>query len=130
MGPAVSVGPIFWLALGLYLEPITAESASFSIASVANVLVLPVAGLLVDRFGPLQIIFIGMTLLCAMHAAFSLVHAYVEFIALACVVAMAGCLASYPASLALPSRWFDKHLGLALALPHPESGSAVRSFLT
>ena len=50
----------FWLVLGLYLRPMTAEfglsrtdfAAVFSSASIANALMLPVAGYLVDCFGP------------------------------------------------------------------------------
>ena len=124
IGMAVSVGPIFWLVLGLYLKPMTAEfgwsrtdfAVVFSSASVANALMLPVAGYLVDRYGPRRVILAGMTSLCLAVAGMSLVHSYPALIALACVVAVTGCTASYPAYLALPPQWFDKRLGLSLAI--------------
>jgi MFS family permease len=124
IGLAVSVGPFFWLALGLYLKPMTTEfgwtrsefALSFSIASVVNALMLPVAGYLVDRFGAPKIILLGIVTGTLSYAGFSLVSSYWSFLLAACVVAGTGCLASYPSYLALLPGWFNRRLGLSFAL--------------
>jgi MFS family permease len=121
---AVSVGAIFWLAFGLYLKPMVAEfgwsrtefASVYSIATIANVVMFPVAGWLVDRFGPTLVILVGIVSLSASYASLSLVSSYATFVALAVAVAATGSLATYPSYLALPPRWFDRHLGIALAV--------------
>lgn len=124
IGLAVCVGPIFWLALGLYLKPITAEfhwtrtefAFVFSLASFANGLMHPIAGYFVDRFGAPRVILVGVIGLFASYAGLSVVQSFTQFASLACLVAVAGAIASYPAYLSVPLRWFDRNLGLAMAL--------------
>jgi MFS family permease len=124
IGLAVSVGPFFWLALGLYLKPMTTEfgwtrsefALSFSLASIVNALMLPVAGYLVDRFGASKIILLGIVTGTLSYAGFSLVNSYWSFLLIACLVAGTGCIASYPAYLALLPGWFNRRLGLSFAL--------------
>lgn len=136
IGMAVSLGPIFFQSLGLYLRPMTEEygwsrtefSAVFSIAGFASIFGLSVAGYLVDRFGPPRIILIGFTLLCASYASLSLVNSYPVFVALVCVVAITGSLATYPSYQGLLPRWFDKNLGLSLAVSSSGIGVGTALF--
>lgn len=136
IGMAVSLGPIFFQSLGLYLRPMTEEfgwsrtefAAVFSIAGFASIFGLSIAGYLVDRFGPPRIILIGFTLLCASYASFSLVNSYSVFVALACFVAITGSFATYPSYQGLLPRWFDKNLGLSLAIASSGIGVGTALF--
>jgi nitrate/nitrite transporter NarK len=100
-------------------------------ASLANIIILPIAGYLVDRFGPRWIIATGAVLGCASYAALSLANSYSQLIALIMIAVAAGNLASYPAFMSLAQRWFDKRLGFALAITSTglAVGVAIFSFV-
>jgi nitrate/nitrite transporter NarK len=120
----LSTSAILLVPLGLFLKPITAEfgwsrtefSIILAIAALANALILPVAGYLVDRFKAPRVIAVGTVLGCCGYAALSLAHSYAGLITIMVFVVVTGNLAGYPAFLGLTQRWFDKHLGLALAI--------------
>ena len=136
LGLAVSFGPYFWLSVGLFLKPMTAEfgwsrtqfSAMYSLASVMNVLMLPVCGYIVDRFGPVRAIFVGTVLGALAYASFSLVHSYQSFLIIACIVGGVGTIASYSSYLALVPKWFDRNLGIALAIAACGIGVGASTF--
>ena len=125
--------------LGLFLKSMTAEfgwsrttfSSVVALASLANIIILPIAGFLVDRFGPRRIIAIGAVLGCATYAALSLANTYAELIVLIMMAVAAGNLASYPAFMSLAQRWFDQRLGFALAITSTglAVGVAIFSFV-
>jgi nitrate/nitrite transporter NarK len=109
----------------------TAFSGVVAMASLANMIILPIAGYLVDRFGPRRIIAVGTVLGCASYAALSLASSYAEMIVLIMIAVVAGNLASYPAFMSLAQRWFDKRLGFALAVTSTglAVGVAIFSFV-
>lgn len=129
--PAILMQP-----LGLFLKSMTAEfgwsrtefSGVLAMASLANAIILPIAGYLVDRFGPRRIIAIGIVLGCASYAALSLASSYTELVLLMVLAVTAGNLASYPAFMSLAQRWFDKRLGFALAITSTGLAVGVASF--
>jgi MFS family permease len=133
IGMSVSTPAILLLPIGLFLKSLTAEfgwsrtefSAIVSIALLFNAMVLPVAGYLVDRFGPQRIIAIGTALGCSSYAALSVAHSYAEFVAFVVLAVIFGNLASYPAFMGLAQRWFDKRLGLALAITSTGQAAGV-----
>ena len=135
-GMALATPAILMQPLGLFLKSMTAEfgwsrtefSGVVAMASLANAIVLPIAGYLVDRFGPRRIIAIGTVLGCASYAALSLANSYGELIALIMLAVVAGNLASYPAFMSLAQRWFDRQLGLALAVTSTGLAVGVAGF--
>ena len=139
IGMSLSTPAILMQPLGLFLKSMTAEfgwsrttfSTVVAMASLANIIILPIAGYLVDRFGPRRIIAIGAVLGCATYAALSLANSYAELIVLIMVAVAAGNLASYPAFMSLAQRWFDKRLGFALAITSTglAVGVAIFSFV-
>ena len=139
IGMGVSTPAILLLPLGLFLKSLTAEfgwsrtqfSAIISTALLFNALVMPLAGYLVDRFGPRRVIAVGTVLGCASYAALSVAHSYGAFMGIMASSVILGSLASYPAFMGLAQRWFDKRLGLALALTSTgqAAGVALFSFL-
>lgn len=124
IGMGVATPAILMLPMGLFLKSMTAEfgwtrtefASVIAIAALCNALVMPVAGYLVDRFGARPVIAVGTVLGCSSYAALSLARSYGEFVAILVVSVTMGNLASYPAFMALAQRWFDKHLGFALAI--------------
>ncbi len=124
IGLSVATSAVMMIPLGLYLKPMTAEfgwsrtqfSTALGVSAVCNALALPLAGFLVDRFGPPRIIAIGVVLGMGGYAALSQVSSFPIFVLLTCLAVMGGSLAGYPAYLGLVQRWFDKRLGMALAI--------------
>ncbi len=124
IGLAVSTPAILMIPLGLFLKPMTAEfgwsRTQFSVvvaaAGVCTAIMMPLAGFLVDRFGPRRIILIGVVLGTSFYAGLSQVTSFPLFVGLACLAVSSGSLAGYPAYLGLVERWFDRRLGLALAI--------------
>ena len=139
IGMALSTPAILMQPLGLFLKSMTAEfgwsrttfSTVVAMASLANIIILPIAGYLVDRFGPRRIIIVGVMLGSASYAAISLAHSYAELVGLIMIAVAAGNLASYPAFMSLAQRWFDKRLGFALAVTSTglAVGVAIFSFV-
>lgn len=124
IGMGVAMPAILLVPMGLFLKSMTAEfgwsrtvfSSVTSTMSLFGAISLPIAGLLVDRYGARPIIAIGTVLGCAAYAALSMVHGYAAFVVVTGLAVMGGNLASYPAFMSLAQRWFDKRLGLALAI--------------
>ena len=139
IGMSLSTPAILMQPLGLFLKSMTAEfgwsrtafSGVVAMASLANMIILPIAGYLIDRFGPRRIITIGTVLGCASYAALSLASSYAQLIALIMIAVAAGNLASYPAFMSLAQRWFDERLGFALAVTSTglAVGVAIFSFV-
>jgi nitrate/nitrite transporter NarK len=139
IGMALSTPAILMQPLGLFLKSMTAEfgwsrttfSSVVAMASLANIIILPIAGYLVDRFGPRRIIAVGAVMGCVSYAAISQANSYAALIALIMIAVATGNLASYPAFMSLAQRWFDKRLGFALAITSTglAVGVAIFSFL-
>ena len=139
IGMGVAMPAILLVPLGLFLKPLVAEfggtrtdfSVILSAAGLANAVSLPFAGYLVDRFGSRRTIAVGTVLGCGAYASLSIAGSYGAFIALTVLAVLMGNLASYPAFMSLAQRWFDRRLGLALALTSTglAIGVAVFSYL-
>lgn len=136
IGMAVATPALLLQPMGLFVKPVTAEfgwsrtefSAILSAAALCNALVLPLAGYLVDRLGAPLMIGIGVTLGSASYAALSLAHSYTAFLLLVAASVVTGNMASYPAYMGLVQRWFDRRLGLALAVTSTGIGVGVAGF--
>jgi nitrate/nitrite transporter NarK len=136
---ALSTPAILMQPLGLFLKTMTAEfgwsrttfSSVVAMAAVANIVILPIAGYLVDRFGPRRIIALGVVFGAASYAALSQANSYAGLVGLVMLAVAAGNLASYPAFMSLAQRWFDARLGFALAITSTglAVGTAVFSFV-
>lgn len=136
VGMAVATPALLLQPMGLFVKPVTADfgwtrtqfSVVLSVAALCNALVLPLAGYLVDRFGAPLMIALGVALGSGSYAALSLAHSYGVFIALIVLTVVTGNLASYPAYMGLVQRWFDRRLGLALAVTSTGIAVGVAGF--
>ncbi|WP_375381826.1 MFS transporter [uncultured Sphingomonas sp.] len=136
IGMGVSISATLAFPFGLYLEAMTREfgwsrtqfAATLSFVSLGNIAMLPVAGYAVDRIGPTRSILIGLLAGCLSCAAIALVRSYPAFIVVSCVASMSGSLALYPAYFAIVRGWFDRNLGLALAVASAGVAVGVAGF--
>ena len=136
IGLSVAVSASVMQPMGLYLKSMTVEfgwsrtefSLIISSATVCTAISMPIAGYLVDRFGAPRTIAIGTVLSGAGCAALSLATSFSGFVAILAVTVFAGSLAGYPAFMSLAQRWFDKHLGLALAVASTGMAAGVGAF--
>ena len=124
IGMAVATPAALMQPLALFVKPVTGEfgwsrtqfATLISVAALLNALILPLAGGLVDRFGARPIAAIGTVFGGVAYMALSQATSYGTFLAILAAAVLAGNLASYPAYMGLAQRWFDKRLGLALAI--------------
>ena len=136
IGMSVATPAILLQPMGLFLKPVTVEfgwsrtefSVILSVAALFNALIMPVAGYLVDRFGARRTAAVGTTLGCCTYAMLSSASSYSGFITLTALTVTTGNLASYPAFMGLAQRWFDKRLGLALAITSTGLAVGVAGF--
>ena len=89
---------------------------------------MPIAGYLIERLGPPATIAIGTVFWSAAYAALSLGHSYAGVVAIMVLAVLLGNLASFPAFMDLTQRWFDKRLGLALAITSTGQATGVGVF--
>ena len=124
IGMGVAMPAILLVPMGLFLKSVTTEfgwsrtvfSSLTATTSLFNAISLPIAGYLVDRFGARRMIAVGTVFGCGSYAALSVAHGYAGLVGFMAAAVMLGNLASYPAFMSLAQRWFDKRLGLALAI--------------
>jgi MFS family permease len=130
-----------FIPFGIYLKPMAAEfgwtrtefSLGFSIAALVGALLTPLGGWWIDRQGSRRVVTIGSIALPIVMALFSSLPAsYALYLGL-CVVLGAVAAVSAPSTvLTIPPQWFERNLGLSLALAGVGFGvgAAVMPYLT
>jgi MFS family permease len=119
--------PVFFVAL---LEEFGwsrgATAGAFSLSSVVQGLLSPVAGLLVDRLGPRRVILAGTFLLGGGCLLSSRIASLPSLYLMTGVVAAAGvCAVGWVPSGALIARWFPDRQGSAMGLAFSGMGMGV-----
>ncbi|HXW56306.1 MAG TPA: MFS transporter [Candidatus Cybelea sp.] len=125
LGVMAGFGSLFVYTFSVFVKPLAAEfgwsreavSSGFAIAAVTLGGVSPLLGRWIDRFGPRRIILACMTVFGCAIASLSLLHASVWQFYLTCfVLGLVGNGAAHLAYSRSISTWFQRRLGLALAL--------------
>src|SRR5215831_8817078 len=124
LGLFVSYGPLVVYSFGVFLKPIDGElgwgrsrvSLALSLSLAAMALGSPVAGRLLDRFGPRKVILPGALIFGLALMSFPFVRPPVLFYAPFILSGLAGSTTGMVAYLSVVSRWFDRRRGLALGL--------------
>jgi MFS family permease len=124
-GMALSVAPIAILSLGLFMKPLSAEfgwdrgdiSLAITLAALSLSLSMPIAGRMVDRFGPRHVLYPSILLLGVVVASLyfltdSILHLYLCFIG----IGIAGSGTGGVAYAKVVTNWFNRRRGLALGM--------------
>jgi MFS family permease len=119
--------PIFFVAL---LEEFGwsrgATAAAFSIASIAQGILSPVVGMLVDRLGPRRVMLGGAAVLGAACVLSSRIQSLWSLYLIVGVLAAAGaCAVSWVPTGALLARWFTERRGSVMGLAFSGMGAGV-----
>ena len=124
-GMALSIAPIAILSLGLFMKPLAAEfgwergdiSLAITLAALSLSFAMPVAGRLVDRFGPRRVLYPSILILGCLVASLyflteSILHLYISFIC----IGIAGSGTGGVAYAKVVTNWFNRRRGLALGM--------------
>jgi MFS family permease len=125
LGVMAGFGSLFVYTFSVFVKPLAAQfgwsreaiSSGFAIAAVTLGAVSPLLGRWIDRFGPRRIILPCMTVYGCAIASLSLLHSSVWQFYLTCfVLGLVGNGAAHLAYSRSISTWFQRRLGVALAL--------------
>ena len=125
LGVMAGFGSLFVYTFSVFVKPLAAEfgwsreaiSGGFAIAAVTMGVVSPFLGTWIDRLGPRRIILACMTVYVCSIASLSLLHAGIWQFYLTCfVLGVVGNGAAHLAYARSISTWFQRRLGVALAL--------------
>jgi len=120
----VSVGPSFIVSFGIYMVPMTRAlgwsrtqfSFLFFLTSTSIGAMALFGGHIIKRYGTRKLIWIAIVGVPAMYASYGLVHSYLVATAIAVGAGLVGMYSGYVLLFAVLTRWFDRHLGLAVGV--------------
>lgn len=125
IGVSISIAPAYMTVLGLFMKPMAAElgfsrtelSIAPSLMALVAAMCSPFVGILVDRWGARRVVAAGVLLLPAGLFAHAMLGTQIAaFMTLSVFMGVAASVACpLPYISALP-QWFERNLGLAIAL--------------
>lgn len=119
-----SFAPAYLFTLGVFSKAMAVEfgwsrtqiSAGFSVATFAVAMFSLFAGMAVDRFGNRRVIMFAAVVLPLLLAANGFIHSFATYVVLAFLLGAVACASNPPAVLSLLPRWFERNLGMSLAV--------------
>jgi MFS family permease len=125
LGVMAGFGSLFVYTFAVFVKPLSAEfhwnrkaiSLGFGLAAVTLGLISPVLGRLIDRLGPRRVILPCMTVFGCAIASLAQLHSQLwQFYVTCIVIGLVGNGAAHLAYSRSISTWFQRRLGVALAL--------------
>src|SRR5271169_2296965 len=125
LGVMAGFGSLFVYTFSVFVKPLAAQfgwsreaiSTGFAIAAVTLGLVSPLLGRWIDRFGPRRIILVCMTIYVCAIASLSMMRSGLwQFYVTCFVLGVVGNGAAHLAYSRSISTWFQRRLGMGLAL--------------
>ncbi|HXH66380.1 MAG TPA: MFS transporter [Candidatus Limnocylindrales bacterium] len=125
LGVMGGFGSLFVYTFAVFVKPLSAQfgwnresiSLGFGLAAITLGLISPLLGRWIDRFGPRRIILPCMTVFgCAIASLACLRYGVWQFYATCIVLGLVGNGAAHLAYSRSISTWFERRLGIALAL--------------
>jgi len=132
LGVMAGFASLFVYTLPVFVKPISAEfhweaiSLGFGLAAITLGLISPLLGRLIDRFGARRIIPPCMTVFACAIASLALLRPQLwQFYATCILIGLVGNGAAHLAYSRSISTWFQRQLGIALALVMVGAGSGA-----
>jgi len=131
---ALAVANGLYFSFSVFLVPLIEEfrwsrgltAGALSLSTIVQGLLAPVAGVLVDRFGPRRVILSGAVLLSSASLLAATIHSPWELYFYTGVLAAAGLVGLGPVPMGvLVSRWFVERRGRAIGLAFSGMGFGV-----
>jgi MFS family permease len=131
---ALAVGNGLYFSFSVFLVPLVEEfrwsrgltAGAQSLSTVLQGLLAPVAGMLVDRFGPRRVILAGVALLSGASILGATIRSAAELYLYTGVLAGAGLVALGPVPMGvLLARWFSERRGRAVGIAFSGMGFGV-----
>jgi MFS family permease len=128
------VGNGLYFSFSVFLVPLIEEfhwsrgltAGAQSVSTINQGLLAPVAGILVDRFGPRRVILTGTVLLASASVLGSTIHSAGEFYVYTGALGAAGLVGVGPVPMGvLLSRWFSERRGRAVGVAFSGMGFGV-----
>jgi predicted MFS family arabinose efflux permease len=125
IGLAFGFGSAAYVSFGLFVVPLSQEfgwgrgeiSAGFTVMSLAVALLAPVAGSLIDRYGPRRLLLPAIVTFAAVMAAMSLMTANIwHFYAMYLLLPIAAICTGPVSYVRVIVAWFESRRGLALGI--------------
>lgn len=121
---ATSFGPAYLFTFAVFLKPVIQEmhlsrtqaSEGFSVAVFAAVLTSTGAGIWIDRVGNRVVIIAAAIFLPVAMTCVALAHSFTSLAIAAFIVGAVGGASNPATIISLLPQWFDRRLGLALAI--------------
>jgi MFS family permease len=133
IGLAMSPGTVAFYSLGLFIRPISEEFgwSRAEIAFVATILtvsiivMLPLIGSLIDKYGPRRVLVVSLVLLSLGLMSIVLVDTLWQFYGAFAFIGLAGAGANSPGYIRTLAAWFDKRRGLVIGIASAGMGLGV-----
>jgi MFS family permease len=125
LGVMAGFGSLFVYTFAVFVKPLSAEfgwnrasiSLGFGLAAITLGLISPLLGRLIDRHGPRRVILPCMTIFACAIISLAFLHSGIWQFYLTCIIlGFVGNGAAHLAYSRSISTWFQKRLGMALAL--------------
>jgi sugar phosphate permease len=120
----------FW-GFGVFVHPLREEfgwssavvAAGFSIRSFQQGFLAPFVGILIDRFGPRRMVFVGTVLFAAGFLLFAVMNSIATYFAASLIIALGQSVGSFTAFTTVLMRWFVRKRGRAMGLLNAGNGA-------
>jgi MFS family permease len=131
---SLAVANGLYFSFSVFLVPLVEEfrwsrgltAGALSLSTIVQGVLAPIAGILVDRFGPRRVILAGVVLLSTASVLSSTIHSPSELYGYTGLLAAAGLVGLGPVPMGvLLSRWFTERRGRAVGIAFSGMGFGV-----
>ena len=120
----------FW-GFGVFVQPLREEfgwssalvAAGFSIRSFQQGFLAPFVGVLIDRFGPRKMVFVGTVFFAAGFFMFAMMNSIWTYFLASMLIALGASIGSFTSFTSVLMRWFVRKRGRAMGMLNSGNGA-------